>query len=212
MDIESNVEFRYYSMNSDHLIVWFGGINEPFFSGKLSNESGFDQISFIDAAKNWYTNGILSTHESVADGVSYLLNIIMQHKYAKVIFCGQSSGGYAALLYGFHLKVDLCILFSPQTRNFFNGQCMMVPSIKLVDVGDLYANNPGPNLVFNVGRSEGDHENEFYWDDWRQLSKFLSFDCATFIRHPYDNHSISVLIKNNGNLYRFVSGLIKAFL
>lgn len=208
MILDNNV--RFFSANSDKLIVWFGGINEPFLSDKLSLETTFDQLSCIDNRFNWYTAGILQGDNSVDDGVFFLRRFL--EKYKKVVFCGQSSGGYAALLYGYYLSVDLCLLFSPQTKNFFNGQNVMVPTTELIDVSELYANGGRTRLIFNLSRSEKDHEDVFFWDDWRQVEKFMLLNQAVFIRHPYDNHSVSVKIRENADLYRYVHGLLVSFL
>lgn len=205
-------EVRFHDKGAENLIMWFGGINEPHFSDKLSEATGFDQLTVTDAAKKWYTGGLVSGHACIKDGVHDLNSLIAERGYRNVVFCGQSSGGYGALLYGYHVRANLCIVFSPQTRNTYDGQCKMSPHVKLDSLGDLYRDHVDTRLVFNMARSEKDHEDSFFWDDWRQVNAFRSLPNATFITHPFDNHSVSVRIRETRNLYHYVAGIVTAFL
>ncbi|MFE1598164.1 hypothetical protein ACE101_04825 [Methylobacterium sp. ID0610] len=209
---DEDLGFKYYQNTSDTLIVWFGGINEPYISSKLADETGFNVLAVRDHKFSWYTKGIIPGHASIEDGRSWLSSFIEDKKIIKTAFCGQSSGGYGALLYSFHCHANCCVTFSPQTRNLFTGQCTMVPGVKIVDVGELYKNTKHTKLIFNIGRSESSHEHEFFWDDWRQVEKFKMHDSATFITHPIDNHSISIVLRNDGILYKFVHNLLRIYL
>jgi len=207
--LSSQDEIRFHERGGENLIVWFGGINEPHFSVKLSEESGFDLLTLTDSGNS---NGLVSGHAHVEEAVKDLLSLVSSKGYQKVVFCGQSSGGYGALLYGHYCEADLCFVYSPQTRNFFDGQCKMTPHVKLYDLGDLYKNYHKTNLVFNMARSERDHETEFFWDDWRQVAKFKHHPSAVFLTFPFDNHAVSLKLRERRNLYSHVSLLIKAFL
>ncbi len=108
--------------------------------------------------------------------------------------------------------MNLCFVFSPQNRNTYDGQCKMAAHVKLENLARLYSDRTGTRLVFNMARSEKEHEDSFYWDDWRHVDGFRCHPDATFVIHPYNNHSVSVKIRDTRNLYHYVSGMIKAFL
>lgn len=203
--------FKIHERSSKTLIVWFGGINEPYISSRLADATGCSVLAIRDHAFSWYTKGILPGHSSVSDGADWLNQFILENEFGITVFCGQSSGGYGALLYAYHCKADCCITFSPQTRNLFTGQCTMVPSVKLLDLWELYKSYVGTRLIFNIGRSESSHENEFFWDDWRQVDKFRNHDSATFITHPIDNHSVSIVLREMGMLYDFINNIIRIY-
>lgn len=209
-NIMDNDEARFHFKGNDRLIVWFGGINEPFFSEKFSDIAGCDCVYVRDTRSDWYVNGVLPSQNSPIEGRDFLKDI-MARDYRKVIFCGQSSGGYAALFYGWHCPADLVIAFAPQTRNMRNGQNVMTPRVPLVDVGDLYLSGSNTRIILNVSRNESAHEDDFFWDDWRQIRKISEFKGATVVSHPYDNHSVSVKLREDGLLYRYVTGMVNAY-
>jgi len=202
---------RFYQRNTRTLVIWFGGINEPYFSEKLSSVCNVDLIAVLDTKCSWYTEGFHEVHESYEDGLATLRCLIEENGFEKIILCGQSSGGYAALRFAIDLKPELVFVFSPQTRNSFDGQCRMCPHVNLLDLGDIYQDNLNTRLVFNMSRTERDHQMSFRWDDWWHVEKFISHPKATFITHPFDNHSVSVKIREEMDLYKYVNGMLLAF-
>lgn len=207
----ANPCYAFYPRGSETLIVWFGGINEPYISENLALETNVDVLAVRDVKFSWYMNGILDEQESVEAGMEWLSSVISPYRH--VAFCGQSSGGYGAMLYGALCKADLCIAFSPQTRNMADGQNHIVPRQKLVDLRTVYEHDaPKPRLILNLARSEKDHEDSFFWDDWRQVEYFRNLSFCTLLVHPFDNHSVSVCLRNEGRLYRLISGLLWAYL
>jgi hypothetical protein len=208
---EGRDDVRFYKNGSDTLVIWFGGINEPFLSGALANEGGYDLLALMDQRFDWYTNGVLPTHTLWEQGVAFLSKAIAEGGYRKTVFCGQSSGGYGALFYAFHCRAALCIAFSPQTGNFFNGQCHMVPHVPLHDLRALYGQGSDTVIVLNASRDESGHEDSFFWDDWRHIRRLENYPNATIINHPYDNHSVSVRLRQDNLLYKLVTGLIAVY-
>jgi hypothetical protein len=204
-------DYRFYDRQSDRLIVWFGGINEPFMSANFANEMNCDVLSVADSRYKWYTQGVLPHHETIDEGVAWMREA--SNSYAEVIYIGQSSGGYGALLYAATLNPAMVIAFSPQTRNFFNGQNSRCPAVQLVDLRSIYTSNTrSTRIILNVGQSESDHENEFCWNDRLQVEPFTVLPYATLTIHPYNNHNISGKLKADGLLYRYLSGTITTHL
>lgn len=205
-------ELMFHNHGTKRLMIWFGGINEPHFNPEVARLANCDFLTFRDITASWYTRGLTSHHENIDVAVSELKKFIEMRGYEKLCFCGQSSGGYGALLYSHLLKADLCIAFSPQTRNMFSGQCQMTPHVRLQDVGELYLTNTETKIILNMSQSEREHDNEFSWNDWMQIDKLRINQNVTVITHPYHNHSVSVKLREVGLLYKLTASLVNAYL
>lgn len=203
------VDYVTYLSGNDTVIVWFGGIDEPFMSENFANSQDKDIVLLRDCGNDWYSTGVLPEHSSIEEGVEFLDTILADYK--KKIFCGQSSGGYAALLYSWHCDADLCIPFAPQTSNMFSGQCTMIPHVPIVDVAKLHLDTPRPHIVINVSRSEVEHEDEFFWDDWRHIKRLAASPYVTIIDHPYHAHAVTVRLHQDSRLYLLVRNLINIY-
>lgn len=205
-------ELMFHGRDTKKLMIWFGGINEPHFNPEVARLANCDFLTFRDITASWYTKGLTSRHDNINEAVSELKQFIEEKGYEKLCLCGQSSGGYGALLYSHLLNADLCIAFSPQTRNMFSGQCQMTPHVRLQDVGELYLNNTRTKVILNMSQSERDHDSEFSWNDWMQIDKLKGNKNVTIITHPYHNHSVSVKLREAGLLYMLTASLVNTYL
>lgn len=116
---------------SKHLLVSFGGVNQglgmPVFEFFNSiNDLKCDKIFFRDFSQMWYQKGVDDVVNDINSLMNFINNEIIKNKYTKVIFLGNSMGGYAAILLGVLIKVDRVISFAPQTfidkkKRFFFG-------------------------------------------------------------------------------------------
>lgn len=200
--------YKLYRNNSDILFIWFGGINEPFFSEGFSNLSGFDCLYFRDTDLDWYSNGAFRKESSQKEFLEFLKNQSMNYNF--ICCCGQSSGGYAALNYSILINADLCIAFSPQTKNTFDGQCHMTPHVRIKNITDLFNESlHRPRVILNVPRSENNHKHEFQWHDHAQISELKTLDKVTTIIHPYDDHAVSSVLREKNILYKLLISLVK---
>lgn len=202
----------FHDHQADRLIIWFGGINEPHFNPEIARLANCDILTFRDTTNSWYTTGFTTRHINIDQAIIELKQFIAERKYKKICLCGQSSGGYGALLYSHMLNADLCIAFSPQTRNMFNGQCQMTPHIRIKDVGELFTNSSETRILLNMSRSESDHQDQFAWNDWLQIDKLKASPNVTVITHPYNNHSVSVKLREDGVLYKLTASLINTYI
>lgn len=213
MENEQNFEdfYRIYKGGHDKIILWFSGINEPFISENLMNYTNCDVINIKDNRNLWYMNGVMPEHNGIDDCALWISELIQS--YSKKIFIGQSSGGYAAMLYGNFCHADLIIAYSPQTMNVRTGQCDSIPRNNIYNINNLYNNetNSCP-VIINIGQSESDHIDDFFWDDWRQIKEFRNLPYVTLIVHPYNNHNVSGLLKSKNLLYTSIDFLIKTYL
>lgn len=106
---------------SKTLIISFGGCQSGMghlalfeFKNFLETHfSGYDRLFYIDKHKDWYQKGIEGISKNVDETVSHIKTRI--DGYKKVICIGSSAGGYAAILFGSLLNVDIVITFNAQT-------------------------------------------------------------------------------------------------
>lgn len=98
-DLLSSNELIFHNHGSKRLMVWFGGINEPHFNPEVARLANCDLLTVRDTTNSWYTNGLTSKHLNIEQAIFELNQFILGREYQKLVFCGQSSGGYGALLY-----------------------------------------------------------------------------------------------------------------
>lgn len=106
--------------NSDSLLVIFGGIKQgiglPIFEFRnVLKNVVCDKVFVRDFNQAWYHKGIDSSINNLSVLESCLSDIITSHSYKRVVFLGNSMGGYAAILLGTLLNVNKVIAFSPQS-------------------------------------------------------------------------------------------------
>jgi uncharacterized protein YneR len=107
--------------NNTSLIISFAGSGDgvgmlnlfEFKNFLKQNYSNYDRHFYIDYDHVWYHKGIKDISTNIDETVKYLQEKI--NKYSQVIFIGSSAGGYAAILFGSLLKVNIVITFNAQT-------------------------------------------------------------------------------------------------
>jgi len=104
--------------NSDTLIVSFAG-NAKLFGGiprfefvQFLKQFEVSKHFYLDEHCDLYHKGLCGT-SSIDETVTYLKNEIKHYK--RVLFLGNSGGGYAAILFGSLLEVTSVLAFVPQT-------------------------------------------------------------------------------------------------
>lgn len=103
------------------LLVSFGGIWDtgarPGFEFVSTATHLPGSVLFLtDIDQVWYQNGVLGVGSSILDVVSFLQEVINEHRFERVVMIGNSAGGYAALLFGGLVGADVVHAFSPQTE------------------------------------------------------------------------------------------------
>lgn len=63
----------------------------------------------------WFTNGITDISSDIDSTIEFLKQVIDEYQIKKIMTVGWSMGGYAAMLYGSLLKVNMILSFNPQT-------------------------------------------------------------------------------------------------
>ena len=124
--------------NSKNIIVVFQSFNKKLYEPKhiddfeLENSfSNYDidyDLLFVKDIKRgyWYLYDVETTSKNLQEYTS---------KYNKVVFTGISAGGFASILYGSLLGVNLVIAVNPQTslKDFETGEILITPEMPLFD-------------------------------------------------------------------------------
>ena len=105
--------------SNETLIVSFGGYAhaiggiQPFEFLNFLKVFDTDKLYLKDSFSSSYHKGVKGISTDVDTTVEYLRNYIK--RYSKVLFIGNSGGGYAAVLFGSLLNVEYVLAFVPTT-------------------------------------------------------------------------------------------------
>jgi len=106
--------------SSTSVLIAFGGIKgsfgmPPFEFFNLTADIGTSRIFIRDMEQAWYHFGLQGHSRDIAGTAELLRNEVNRLAPGRVIMCGNSMGGYAAILFGHLLEVDEVHAFCPQT-------------------------------------------------------------------------------------------------
>lgn len=102
------------------MIIAFGGIYgalgmPPFEFFNITSDLDANKIYIRDLYQSWYHRGIPRIAKNIDDIAKYIMQELKRYLQKQLIVCGNSMGGYAAMLFGFLLNADIVHAFSPQT-------------------------------------------------------------------------------------------------
>jgi hypothetical protein len=106
--------------SSSSVLIAFGGIQgslgmPPFEFFNLAAGIGTSKIFVRDLEQAWYHFGLPGLSRDIEGTAKLLRNEVTRLAPGRVIMCGNSMGGYAAILFGHLLEVDEVHAFCPQT-------------------------------------------------------------------------------------------------
>ncbi len=109
-----------HCIGKSNLLVSFGGVHQglgiPVFEFyKTIEHLDTDKVFVRDLHQCWYQDGADTTYDSIDSLCQVLSDIMTNNNYKKIVFLGNSMGGFAAMLFGTMLQVEHCIAFSPQS-------------------------------------------------------------------------------------------------
>jgi hypothetical protein len=87
----------------------------PFEFFNTSQDLDVKKAYLRDLDATWYHGGVQGVADDVPGVAERLRNVLEDVPVNKVVFAGNSAGGWAALLFGALVGVDLVLAFSPQT-------------------------------------------------------------------------------------------------
>ena len=102
------------------LLVAFGGVAAglgipPFEFMRLTGDLPVGRVFLRDLRQAWFQRGIADVGPRPADIAGHLQAVIDDLEPSRVVFTGNSAGGYAALLFATMLRPDEVHAFAPQT-------------------------------------------------------------------------------------------------
>lgn len=105
---------------SDSLLVAFGGIGGamgilPFEFFSITRNIASSKLFVRDLRQSWYQEGLQGMATDPQEMAGVLETMIRRSGARRIVFVGNSMGGYAALLFGALLGVDEVHALSPQT-------------------------------------------------------------------------------------------------
>ena len=105
---------------SGPLFLIFGGMAKrkmmpPFEFQKISRCLDSNRIFFRDPNQCWYHAGLPGIGNSIDGVASFIKTRIQQINPSRVVFMGNSMGGYASILFSAILNLGDVIAFAPQT-------------------------------------------------------------------------------------------------
>jgi len=197
--------WRNHPNGSTACLVWFAGIREPFLNPAFLTSlpgTAFDGLFFRDLRDDWYMAGFTGELD-FPGSIAWLRGVLKG--YQSVFIGGQSSGAYAALRISRYIGPTATIAFSPQTRNITKANGETLPWVAVKDLSEEYSDwDYGFPIYIHVARSEADHKEQYFWDDWNQIKPFLEMNRVTIIRHPFDCHAVSMPLYDQRLFYRSI--------
>lgn len=91
----------------------FGIYAFEFFN--ITRQFDTDKIFVRDLSQSWYHEGMRGITASLPETAAFLRQAIAEHRYERVVFLGNSMGGYAAIALGVLAGADAILAFAPQT-------------------------------------------------------------------------------------------------
>lgn len=167
----TNISYAKLGNSAKKLVVSFGHNGHDGFARKksliklrsnLPGDDSFD-ILYIRNRGGWYLGELKGIGENVNHTITFLKNEFT--KYDKVCCIGDSAGGYASLLFGSILSVDLAIAINAQTDLEHVLACHHKP---------LYyvKNNIGPDV----------------WHKYNKISTIIDDEVEYIVSYSGDKH------------------------
>jgi pimeloyl-ACP methyl ester carboxylesterase len=104
---------------SSLLVAFSGGRGRIGFSNfeflKISRALNAIIIFVRDFQQMYYLRGVSEEYNTVEKTADHLRELIEKAQVDRVVFCGVSMGGYAAVLFGVLLNADLILALGPRT-------------------------------------------------------------------------------------------------
>lgn len=195
----------------DTLLLVFASRNEDYtnikfqFKPQLSSYS-VKKIFLRDVQDSWYSKGFPFLTDSIDATAEHLRGILSKIQYSKLICMGSSSGGYAALLFGYLLQANLVYAFSPQTliprpSPFPDEKLLADCDTKYFDIASLgWDSSPATCNIFFSNQYPSDSQAA------QRMSNYKSFAL-----HGFDaghTHNIAGWLKANGKLGSIIKQML----
>lgn len=204
--------------NKPNLLVSFGGIRQGLgiptfeFFNSLSNIN-CDKVFIRDFNQAWYQLGVDDEINSWNRLKEILDKIIVDNGYNKVLFLGNSMGGYGAMMFGTMLNVNHIVAFAPQTfinrkKRFIHLDFRWRKQMKRIHKNKRIAEFV-LNIKSHLDKVEYSSQIDIYYSDSHRLDKSHAkqlSDSNNVILHPFKDggHAIVKTLRDNGELMKII--------
>jgi pimeloyl-ACP methyl ester carboxylesterase len=112
---------RDFAKPSTTMLLVFSGMPSgdagppPFEFTALTSRLPAKRLFVRDVQGIWYQHGVPGFGRSIDEVVASLRLVLGEQEVKRLVVCGYSAGGYAALLFGTLLQADLVVAFAPQS-------------------------------------------------------------------------------------------------
>lgn len=201
------------SSPSDRLFIFFTGKNvadvkRSFNFMGVSQRLPVKKIFVRDVQNKWYHGCFKGVGDGPDELVNYLKSVIDSCKPQRVVTCGASMGGYAAILFGCLLKANMVIAFGPQTFIDWQNRLKYLDGRSFREKNRLYRLASAKReyfvlrpLVERVGRDTEViiHVGQHRLDN-RHAEQLADLPNVRLVKHDYKRHEISRALKSRGLL------------
>jgi len=206
-----------FSTNSKVLLITFGGIyggsGIPVFEFfNMASQFSVNKMFIRDLNQAWYQKGIKNPDIKNIDGmVTFLKHKIQESNAQKVVMVGNSAGGFAALLFGNLLNVDVVHSFAPQTFIDRKNRTLHSDTRWFKQISELYNDDSLTEdyfdlyKVFDKNKTNTKTQYHIYYDGNHKLDRIHSerlgkFHNIKLFKYIDGGHNVIKHMKENGDL------------
>lgn len=195
-----------FSAQSDTLLctfcgMWLSDAKPGFTFVKTSQNLPVKRVFFTDIDQIWYMNGIRGIGDQISDVVDFIKQVIRAEKIERVIFVGDSAGGYAAILYGILADADCILAFSPQTNLSQSKYTSFKDRIKILhrdytnmsqyfNLQDIIGSAHDPNNHISI------HYSKYHLRDFINARELYGHQSVDLVGYPMFTHTVPSALKN----------------
>jgi hypothetical protein len=198
---------RDLSVPSRALLVAFGGIAgqmemPPFEFFRHTGSLEVKRVFVRDLDQCWYQTGIRGLGDGVEATAEALISEAERAAVDRVVYTGNSAGGFAAILFGVLSGADAVVAFSPQTtltsprhvrsRDRFEVMNRAIADRRFLDLRELIGAAPSVRIHVHYAK-------------WNRLDRFHArrtrhLPSVTLHPHSHVRHSLVRSLRDSGEL------------
>ncbi len=209
---------RDFSVPSRALLVAFGGIAgqmemPPFEFFRHAGSLEVKRMFVRDLDQCWYQTGIRGLGDGVGATAEALTLETERAAVDRVVYTGNSAGGYAAILFGALTDADAVVAFSPQTTLI---RARYVRSHDRLDAMNRTTTDRRFLDLREVVRAHSSVSIHVHYAQWNRLDRFHArrirhLPSVTLHGHSHVRHSLVRSLRDSGELrsiFQEVLGLL----
>lgn len=199
------------------LLIVFGGIGGlpfqlPTFEFlKLTNDLKVNKIYTRDLRQSWYHAGLPGISKNIDETAIFLKGKVQEANPNKVVVIGNSSGAFAAILFGVLIQADVVDAFAPQT---IIKDSKLVRNKRRVHEVHRYFESKYFDLLDTIQSAQSPCRINLYYDVESNLDRFHAsrleaLPNVTLHRFRGGGHRLVRKLRRTGRLYDIIAQSLK---